>query len=89
MKTLYPPFARCQAQHLMVRIDRPQRQCALEHACALTFGLQHPQACGKDMVDFPSQCHRRTTLISRFSSTLLTVIKGRKVIDKHAIDHFL
>ena len=34
MKTLYPPFARCQAQHLMVRIDRPQRQCALEHACA-------------------------------------------------------
>ena len=33
MKYVYHPVARCEAMHTMVRIDQPQRQCALEHHC--------------------------------------------------------
>ena len=33
MRTLYTPIARCEVEHQMVRIDQPQRQCALEHGC--------------------------------------------------------
>jgi hypothetical protein len=33
MRCLYHPVVRCEAEHVMVRVDQAQRQCALEHHC--------------------------------------------------------
>ena len=40
MSTTYSPVLRCEVAHVMVRVDRPISECALENGC--TPGCQCP-----------------------------------------------